>query len=184
MMREQLCTAMARRIGQTITPSMAIEMVRELFPDRFPVALCASGFSELSAPHIRMKIDAIENMMREMEPLEITTRHYFSDGLYAREITIPKGATLTGKIHKTVHLNIISKGKIAVVTEFGEQIIEAPATLISQPGTKRVGYALEETVWTTLHGTRETDLETLETLLIATGYEALQAPQSINIEGK
>ena len=81
-MREQLCTAMARRIGQTITPETAIEMVRELFPDRFPVALGTSGLSELSASHTRLKIDAIENKMREMEPLEITTRHYFSDGLY------------------------------------------------------------------------------------------------------
>ena len=33
-MREQLCMALALRKGQTITPEMAVALVRELFPDR------------------------------------------------------------------------------------------------------------------------------------------------------
>jgi hypothetical protein len=28
-------------------------------------------------------------------------RHYFAPGLYAREMTIPKGVTVTGSVHKT-----------------------------------------------------------------------------------
>ena len=107
-------------------------------------------------------IEALEAQMKEMPQLDIKEKHYFSKGVYAREITIPKGATLTGKVHKFENLNIISKGKIVITTDEGTQILEAPCTLVSPPGTKRAGHALEETVWTTIHGTDETDLKKLE----------------------
>jgi len=123
----------------------------------------------------RGQIDRLEDAMRAMPQIVIEPKHYFADGLYAREITIPKGATLTGKIHRTVHLNIISQGDITVLTEHGLQRIKAPATIISQPGTKRVGYAHEDTVWTTIHGTAETDLDKLEEILIAPSHDVLEA---------
>jgi hypothetical protein len=114
----------------------------------------------------REKIIRLEQEMREMDQVQIETKHRFSEGIYAREITIPKGCLLTGKVHKTVHLNIISKGDITVWTEDGMKRVQAPYTMVSQPGTKRVGFAHEETVWTTIHGTHETDLDTLERDLI------------------
>jgi hypothetical protein len=48
-------------------------------------------------------------------------------------------------------------------------------TFISAPGTKRVVYAVEDTVWTTVHVSNETDLDKLETQLIAPTFEALAA---------
>lgn len=108
----------------------------------------------------------LEEKMLDMPQFEIEPVHRFSDGLYAREITIPKGCLLTGKVHKTVHLNIISKGDITVWTEEGMKRVQAPFTMVSKPGTKRVGYAHEDTVWTTIHGTHETDLDKLERDLI------------------
>lgn len=140
--------------------------------------------SEIQRKVARQQIQALEDAMRKFDQLEIETRHYFAKGLYAREITIPKGCLLTGKIHKTEHLNIVSKGKIAVVTEFGQQIIEAPCTLVSQPGTKRAGLALEDTVWTTVHGTNETDLEKLEAELIAPDYEILDVYERSLLEAE
>ena len=110
--------------------------------------------------------------------MEITPVHYFAKGLYAREIFIPKGTLLTGKIHRTEHLNIISKGDISVVTEEGTKRITAPFTMIAKPGTKRVGYAHEDTVWTTVHATDETDLEKIELELIAADYGELSLPES------
>ena len=133
---------------------------------------------------IRKKIDRLEGEMfcQKDAQVEIEPVHYFAKGLYAREITIPAGTILTGKIHKTEHLNIISKGKISVVTEFGSQVIEAPATIVSEPGTKRAGYALEDTVWTTIHATEEKDLVRLEQELIADSFKELEADQRIGIE--
>jgi hypothetical protein len=121
---------------------------------------------------LRQKIDQLETAMKASgQTIEIPTTHHFAKGTYAREIFIPKGTLLTGKIHKTEHLNIISQGDISVLTEHGPKRIKAPFTMVSPPGTKRVGFAHEDTVWTTIHGTEETELDKLEEHLIATDYD-------------
>jgi hypothetical protein len=51
---------------------------------------------------------------------------------------------------------------VSVLTEFGVEELRAPLTFISKPGTKRVVYAHEDTVWTTIHGTRHTDVKKVE----------------------
>lgn len=104
---------------------------------------------------------------------DCTLRHHFAPGCYAREMTIPKGILIIGKIHKHSHLNIISKGKVAVMTEFGPMKMEGPCTFVSEIGTKRAVLALEETIWTTIHVTEETDLEKIEEYVIAKDYAEL-----------
>lgn len=104
---------------------------------------------------------------------ECPVRHIFAPGAYAREMTIPKGTVIIGKIHKHAHLNFISQGKVRVVTEHGSHELTAPHTFVSEVGTKRVVYALEETIWTTVHVTTETDLEKIEDFVIAKTYEDL-----------
>jgi len=113
--------------------------------------------------------DLEESIKRECEQIEIPVKHYILNGLYAREIVIPPGVVVTGAIHKHEHLNIISKGKIAVVTAEGRKIVEAPATIISPPGTKRAGLTLDETVWTTISAVphdEEFEIEHLEKMLV------------------
>lgn len=112
------------------------------------------------------KILRLEREMMKQEQVQIGPVHYFADGLYAREITIPKDTLLTGHIHRFEHLNIISKGDITVWTEDGMKRLQAPCTLISRPGTKRIGYAHEETVWTTIHACTERDIEKIEAELV------------------
>lgn len=140
------------------------------------------GTKEAKTPlELRSHIDLLEKHMLEATDIQIDfeklTKHYFAKGLYAREITIPAGTLLTGKIHLTQHINVISKGDISVLTEEGIKRIKAPATIISPPGTKRVGYTHEETVWTTFHATEETDLVKLEEQLIAPSHEAFELSQ-------
>lgn len=124
--------------------------------------------NELIIPAVptREQIEALERHMRKLPPLAITTTHYFANGLYAREIFIPKGCLLTGKVHRAEHLNIVSCGDITVWTEQGMKRVKAPFTMVSKPGTKRVGLAHEDTVWTTVHATCETDIDALEALLV------------------
>jgi len=114
------------------------------------------------------RVDLLESAMRSCLPsVELETVHHFAPGVYARELRIDAGILLTGKIHRTRHLNIVSKGRIAVWSEAtGPMIVEAPAAFVSDPGTRRVGFAYEDTVWTTIHPTDETDLTRLEELLI------------------
>ena len=136
--------------------------------------------------------EGIMKLQDHMMGLESTlddcvVRHIFAPGCYAREMTIPKGTLIIGKIHKHAHLNIISKGSVQVATEFGPVNFQAPHTFVSEVGTKRAVHALEDTVWTTIHITEETDLEKIEDYVIAKSYEELEALTSnkvLEIEGE
>ena len=96
--------------------------------------------------------------------------HWFCNGLYARELFIPAGTVLTGKIHKTEHLVIVSMGVVTVATEFETKLIEAPHTMITIPGTKRALFVHEDVIWTNIHATNERDVTKIEEDIIAKTY--------------
>src|SRR5438128_2384056 len=122
----------------------------------------------------RERVMALEDEVAKLPQVECPVRHYFAPGMYAREMTIPAGVVLTGAVHKTEHLSIVSAGRILVDDGTGPVEICAPYTFVSKPGAKRAGYAIEETVWTTLHPTTTTDLELLaEELTESTAAELL-----------
>jgi len=100
-------------------------------------------------------------------------KHSFADGIYVREIFIPAGTELTGKIHKHEHPNFLMKGKVKVATEDGIEILEAPMSMISKAGTKRALLALTDLIWVTCHlnPSNTTDLKELEAIVIADSYE-------------
>jgi hypothetical protein len=123
----------------------------------------------------RRKVERIEDEIAKLPQAEVRIRHYFAPGLYAREMTIPANVMLTGAVHKTEHLSTVSAGRILVFDGVSPPVeIRASHTFISQPGAKRFGIALEETVWTTYHPTNTTDLDALcEELTESTTAELL-----------
>jgi hypothetical protein len=104
-------------------------------------------------------------------PESCPVKHHFAPGSYGREMLLPAGLVVVGKIHKHAHINVISKGRVLVFTE-QEGVLElaAPCTFVSSPGTKRVVHVLEETVWTTVHVTDKTDLADIEREVISTEF--------------
>ena len=115
--------------------------------------------------------DAIIRGGRDLGPASCPVKHHFAPGAYGREMTLPAGMVVVGKIHKHAHINVISKGRVQVFTEQeGVRELAAPCTFVSSPGTKRVVYVLEETVWTTVHVTDKTDLAEIEREVIATDF--------------
>ncbi len=139
-------------------------------------ALTPSG--PVNHAEMRGKIMQLESVMKQMpNQIEIKTTHHFAPGVYMREILIPKGATVTGKIHKTEHLNILSQGELTVWTEDGMKRLKASQVIKSLPGIKRVGHAHEDTVWITVHPNtgNETDPEKLEEMLIAKNFDEVLA---------
>lgn len=119
----------------------------------------------------RDRIFAFEALLKQQPQLELKVVHHFSKDVYARELHIPAGTILIGEIHKFKNLNILSKGKIQVSTEDGLIEIEAPFTVVSPEGTKRVARALTNCIWTTIHGTNETDIAKIENHFIAKSEE-------------
>lgn len=102
-------------------------------------------------------------------------KHSFADGIYVREIFIPKGTLIVGKIHKHSHPNFLMKGDVSVLTEEGPRRLKAPLSMISPKGTKRVVYAHEDTVWITIHFNQgdTKDLNKIEKRIIVKSYNEL-----------
>lgn len=130
-----------------------------------PVDNYGSGITQFTGVDdpvvMREKILRLQESMTDMPQVECPVRHTFAPGLYAREMTIPKGVTAVGAVHKTEHITTISKGRILMMTDEGIQELCAPYTGVSKAGIKRAAYALEETVMTCYHPTNETDLDKL-----------------------
>lgn len=112
---------------------------------------------------MRQKVDRLERAMYDMPQADCPVRHFFAPGMYAREITIPKGVTLVGAIHKNENLAVLSKGVLELVTEDGTVTISAPCTVTIKPGTKNAALALEDAVWTNFlpNPDNETDTDKL-----------------------
>ena len=116
---------------------------------------------------MRAKVNAAEELMRQHQQLELPVTHHFAKSVYGRELFIPKGTILTGKIHKFSQLNVLVSGDISVLTEHGVKRVQPPFVIVSPAGTKRIAYAHEDTIWLTVHGTDETDVDKIEQEFIA-----------------
>jgi hypothetical protein len=104
---------------------------------------------------IDARLDELEIELSQQEnQVEPPLMHYFTPGLYTREIYMAAGTLIISKIHKTEHPFVISAGKAYVKKNDGDwELLEAPYTGITYPGTRRVLYIEEDCVWTTFHPT-------------------------------
>jgi quercetin dioxygenase-like cupin family protein len=126
----------------------------EGLPESFPVDLFepVDGSSlAIRDQKLKDKVDALQAYMLEMPQAEIPVRNVFSGGVYAREVFIPKGTMLVGKVHMTEHLNICLQGDLTFLTVDGPQRIKAPAMFSSPAGTKKLAYANEDSIWVNVH---------------------------------
>ena len=141
---------------------------------------------KLTTNERRSKLIALEMECKDIAKTQgevvMEPRHYHCDGVYAREITIPAGTRLVGEIHLHDQINVISKGKIKVITEEGYRIIKAPCTFISPAGTKRAGETITETVWTVFHATQTTDKDKIREEFIAPNYAKLDKQLGVTHE--
>ncbi len=139
--------ALGAHIGQVLTPELACAIEVE------------------AAKVAREKVLRLEHSMQPIAQAECPVRHYFAPGMYAREITIPKGVVLVGAIHKTNNLVVLSKGRLRMATTDGTQDIAAPYTMTCMAGAKNTALALEDSVWTNFFPTDETDVDRLVEIL-------------------
>jgi hypothetical protein len=103
-------------------------------------------------------MEEIKNFLMDpsTEGADLPVRHSFAPGIYAREMSIPEGTLLIGKIHKHRHHNFLMQGSIIVLTEEeGVKLLQAPLMIVSEPGTQRIGYAVTDTIWTTVHENKD-----------------------------
>lgn len=115
--------------------------------------------------------DHIESLPDSLGEDPFPLIHSFSDGLYSREIHLPKGYLIVGKLHKHESMVYILKGKVFVADENGYKEIEAPAHFVSKPWIKRIGYVVEDVVWIDIHHVESENVEDAEKEIFADNYE-------------
>jgi hypothetical protein len=136
---------------------------------------------------VRDWIVALETNMRKLPDVGIgdcyPLKHNFADGMYVREIQVPKGNLVVTKIHKLAHPCFILTGDCSVLTDLGVMRVHAPYYMITPAGTKRVVYVHEDTVWVTVHRTDSFDLDAIEDEIISTSFEEFLTYQK-QLEGE
>ena len=123
---------------------------------------------------LRELIAGLEEKLKGLPQMELPLNHYFSRGVYGRELKIPKGTLIVGKIHKYQVMNVVLAGEVSVLSIDGVMRIKAPHTFVSSPGAKRVIYAHEDSVWMNFLGTDETDTDKIEAEFIAKDYSEVK----------
>lgn len=126
----------------------------------------------------RKNILDYENFAKSLPQICIPVKHTIHGGMYAREITIPKGTFITGQIYKFDHLDIMLSGDITVSTEDGEsKRINGHNVFQGESGKKRAGYAHENTTWITIHPYGENisdDGDKIQAFLTAETFQDLE----------
>lgn len=113
-------------------------------PSNYPIEL-------RDAPKLA-DIQRLHAMLSTMPQVRIEPKHHFATGMYARELLMPAGTLIVGKVHKHEHLAIMVYGDILVYTEAGgKQRLKGYNMMVSPPETKRVVYPYADTLWITIH---------------------------------
>jgi hypothetical protein len=117
---------------------------------------------------------------QELDIFPVT--HTFADGIYTREIFLPKDSVVVGKLHKTEHFNFLLSGKVRVTHDHCPEsvILNAPIYFVSKAGMQKVVFAIEDSRWLTVHRTDSETPEEVEEEVIAESYDLL--PESVKQE--
>ena len=100
-------------------------------------------------------------------------KHSFADQVYVRQMDMKKGTIVVGAIHKHLHVWFLLTGKLTVATKNGIEDFISPCYVVSQPGSQRVIYADEDSIFVNIHKnpTNTTNIEKLEKEIVALNKE-------------
>jgi len=130
----------------------------------------------MNMPSINHHVEKIAQSLLDLNnPVEMPVKHHHSPGVYVREITIPAGTVLVGKVHKTRHLNVVQSGLVTIITPYRKFLVAGPCTFESFEGEQKVGIVHEDCVWSTVHVTEESDVDKIVEEIVASTYEEVEA---------
>jgi len=103
------------------------------------------------------------NTLEKFNTDSMPVTHHFSEGVYVREIFMPAGLLVVGKVHKTTHLNIVVSGRCEVMINGEIKEFKAGDIFESLEGSQKTLYIFEDTKWLTVH-INENDSKDIEEL--------------------
>lgn len=114
---------------------------------------------DLTTNEFIKQVDELEaTMLGNYELVNCPLVHRFTNGLYVRQVTIPKGTLVISEIHLTQHQFFLMQGKVTIWSNNNEATtLEAPYIGITEPNTIRVAYVWEDCIWATSHPNPENE---------------------------
>jgi hypothetical protein len=114
-----------------------------------------SVFQNRSVSECITLFDDLEKALLEMPQIDeegFQLKEWQSGGMYCRQITIPEGCLLTGRIYKRDHMEVMVSGDISIVSAEGvSKRYEGQNTIEAKSGKRQAGYAHKETIWMTIN---------------------------------
>ena len=100
-------------------------------------------------------------------------KHSFADGVYIREMRMKKGQLGFSAIHKHSYGFFLLSGVLASSKEEGVEEFIAPCYVVSPRGSKRIVYAVEDCVITTVHAnpTNTQDIREIEKINVVFSWK-------------
>lgn len=124
-------------------------------------------------------VEAGTEGMQELFPV----KHHIKDGLYTREIFMPKGSLVVSFIHKQNHPSFFMKGEMSVLLDTGEVVrLKAPMVVQTDIGTQRVAYMHEDVVWVCVYKTDKETIEEAEKEVYTLDY--MELPEAVVLKQK
>lgn len=126
----------------------------------------------------REEIQRAEDALLSMPQPDLRSSSYFAEGLYAKDLLIPAGVAVTGKIHLKEHLVIIAYGDVTVTDDSGSRRLTGYQTIVGTPGSKRAVLAHADTMWIAIHASDAKTAEEAENTLVTNNYGDLRLEAS------
>jgi len=104
---------------------------------------------------------------------DIPIKHSFADQVYIRQMDMKQGQLVIGAIHNHQHAWFLMKGRV-LINNNGEEVEHvAPCYTVSEPGSKRFIYALEDSIFVNVHKnpSNTKDIEKLEKEIVSFDIE-------------
>ena len=83
--------------------------------------------------------------------------HFFSDGVYAKQMYLPKGGKAESHKHVYNHLSILASGKVIVEVDGLKTSYTAPTCIEIKAGETHAIYAIDDSMFFCVHATNEKD---------------------------
>lgn len=114
-------------------------------------------------------LDVVFEEYKDVFEVDLAEVHHFSDGVYAKQMTVPAGITILTHSHAYSHLSILSQGEVIVITDDDRTSYTAPACIEIKAHVKHAIHAVKDMVWFCIHATQETDPDKVDEVYLTKG---------------
>ena len=92
--------------------------------------------------------------------------HFFSEGVYAKQMLLLENHSAPTHVHKYDHLSILAHGRVVIAVDGKQLIYSAPACIEIKAGQEHSILAVEDSVFYCIHATNEKDVNKIDETLI------------------